>query len=66
MKGFLSLTFHLQDQSSAVALVSVVHLHGVIPAVLLLSSDQGQNTHVAAQSNKATHCDDGETTDAHK
>lgn len=54
--AFLSLTFDLQDQSDAAFLVSILHLHGVVPAVLLLGPDQGKNTHVAAQSDKMGEC----------
>lgn len=45
-------TFNLQDQSGGATLVSVLHSHGVVPAVLLLGSDQGQDAHVAAWDNK--------------
>lgn len=46
------LTFDLQDQADGANLVSVLHLHGVVPAVLLLGSDQGQHAQVAARDNK--------------
>lgn len=45
-------TFNLQDQSDGATLVSVLHSHGVVPTVLLLGSDQGQDAHVAAWDNK--------------
>lgn len=43
------LTFDLQDQAHGATLVSVLHPHGVVAAVLLLGSDQGQDAHVAAE-----------------
>lgn len=48
------LTFNFQDQADGATLISVLHPHGVVPAVLLLGSDQGQDTHVAARDNKET------------
>lgn len=56
LRTSFSLTFDLQDQSNTVALVSIFHSQGVVPAVLLLRSDQGENTHVATQRDKTRTC----------
>lgn len=45
-------TFDFQVQSDGATLVSVLHSHGVVPTVLLLGPDQGQDAHVAAWDNK--------------
>lgn len=56
MKGlgaFVSLTFDLQAKVVAVTLVSVFHMDGIGPTVLLFDPDQGQNALVPTQINAA-------------
>lgn len=65
LRTSFSLTFDLQDQSDAVALVSIFHSQGVVPAVLLLRSDQGKSTHVAAQRDKTRKCNNCRVTEVH-
>lgn len=49
--AFLSLTFDLKAKADALTVVSILHLHRVGPTVLLLCTDQGENTQVPAQNN---------------
>lgn len=41
------LTFDLQEQFHALGPISILHLQGVVPTVLVLGSDQRQNAQVA-------------------
>lgn len=41
------LTFDLQEQFHTLGPISILHLQGVVPTVLVLGSDQRQNTQVA-------------------
>lgn len=56
LRTSFSLTFDLQDQPNTVALVSILHSQGVVPAVLLLRSDQGKNAHIAARRDETRKC----------
>lgn len=58
---FPSLTFDLQEQSNAATVIAIFHAQGVVSAVLLLGSDEGENASVAVRSDKTGHCSDRTT-----
>lgn len=49
----MSLTFDLKAEADTVSLVSVLHTHGVDAAVLLLCTDQGEDTQVSTENIKS-------------